>query len=270
MTEERERTIFVCSDSVGETAEAVVHATMRQFDTYSFNIKRVSHLSQEEDIKEVISQADESNAIIAYTLVKPGLQDLMKIESRLRGIRAVDIMEPMMNAFMETFNLTPQRKPGLLHQLDEAYYKRVEAIEFAVNCDDGKDTNRLSQADVILVGVSRTSKTPISMFLAHKGYKVANIPLVPEVYIPDDLFKLASGIIIGLTMSQENMLKIRLERVRSIGLSQDASYSSLTRIKHELHYADAFMRRIRCPIINVTDRAIEETAGIILSYIHQR
>jgi regulator of PEP synthase PpsR (kinase-PPPase family) len=263
----RQPIIFICSDSVGETAESVVRATIRQFDSLDAKIRRIGHIRQEDEVRRVVEEAAATGGFIAYTLVQPELREMMREDSIRFGIRAVDIMGPMMQAFIDTFNGSPREKPGLLHELDEDYFRRVEAIEFTVKSDDGRDTRALLSADIVLLGVSRTSKTPLSIFLAHKGYKAANLPLIPEVKPPEELYQISGDRIIGLSMRAEQMLKIRTERLKALGLAPGAKYATLERITEELEYAKGIMRQLRCPIIDVTDKAIEETAGIILDQI---
>jgi len=266
LTGTNEHVLYICSDSVGETAEAVAMATLRQFGGKKVRIKRVGHVRKEEDILRLLEEAKEHGSFIAYTLVQPKLRETMKNEAVKLGVRVVDIMGPMLQAFTDTFHDSPKRKPGLLHEMDEFYFKRVEAVEFAVRYDDGRDPSGLTQAQVVLIGVSRTSKTPLSMFLAHKGYKVANWPLVPEVRLPDELLKLEPSRVYGLTMRAEAIHKIRSERLRAVGLPSGAAYASLERIQSELDYAEGIMNKIGCRIIDVSDKAIEETAGIIMGY----
>ncbi len=169
MREEQHYEITICSDSVGETAEAVVRATIRQFDAHQVRTKRIGHIKKEDEVRAIVEEAAHRGGFIAYTLVQPELRETMKEEALRLGVRAVDIMGPMMEAFVDTFNDAPKREPGLLHRLDEDYFRRVEAVEFAVKCDDGRDTSSLLKANLVLIGVSRTSKTPLSIFLAHKA-----------------------------------------------------------------------------------------------------
>lgn len=265
---EQQQIVYICSDSVGETAEAVVRATIRQFDGSQVKTKRIGHIKHEDEIKAIIEEAVQNGGFVAYTLVQPELREMMKEESIRLGIRAVDIMGPMMQAYIDTFNGSPKRQPGLLHEMNEDYFRRVEAIEFAVKCDDGRDTHAMLQANIILLGVSRTSKTPLSIFLAHKGYKVANFPLVPEVKVPQELYELRAVKKIGLSMDAEQLLKIRQARLKTVGLPTGAKYATLQRINEELEYAEAVMKKVGCPVINVTDRAIEETAGLIIEYLY--
>lgn len=267
MAEEKQYIIYICSDSVGETAEAVARATIRQFDAHQVKIKRLGHMKHEDEIHDVMEEAARTGGFVAYTFVQPELREMMKEEGIRLGVRSVDIMGPMMQAFIDTFNDSPKRKPGLLHELDEDYFRRVEAIEFAVKYDDGRDGRGFLLAQVVLVGVSRTSKTPLSIFLAHKGLKVANLPLMPEVKPPAELFMVPSNRIIGLTMDADQILKIRTERLKAVGLPFGAKYATLQRIMEELEYGHDLMKKLGCPVINVTDKAIEETAGIIMGYL---
>jgi [pyruvate, water dikinase]-phosphate phosphotransferase / [pyruvate, water dikinase] kinase len=265
MPEEHTKTIYVCSDAVGETAEAVAKATARQFATEQVRIKRYGHIKEEEEVKEIIREAAAHGGFIAYTLVQPELRDTMREETIRAGVRAVDVMGPMMQAFIDTFNDSPKYTPGLLHEMDEMYFRKIEAVEFAVKYDDGKDAKGFLQAQVVLVGVSRTSKTPLSIYLAHKGIKSANYPLTIEVRPPVELFAAAPAVlVVGLTMQPERLHRIRTERLRTLGLPSQAHYASLERIEQELEFAGEIMERLQCPVIDVTEKSIEETAGLIL------
>ncbi len=260
------RTIYLCSDGVGETAEAVAQATIRQFAGERVRLKRYAPIKDEDEIIRVVMEAEETGGFIAFTLVQPELREMMREEAAKRGVRAVDVLGPMMQAYVDTLGGLPKREPGLLHTLDEDYYKRIEAVEFAVKFDDGKDARGLVQADVVLVGVSRTSKTPLSIYLAHKGIRVANLPLIPEVKPPQELFAGIEGLIVGLTMDGSRMAEIRSERLKEMGLPPAASYASEKRIHEELAYAESVMARLDCCRIDVTRRSIEETAAIIIRH----
>lgn len=268
MGQKPQQTITICSDSVGETAEIVVKATMRQFSGHDVRLQRIGHIKQEDEIRTIMEEVSRNGGFVAYTLVQPELREMMKAEAIRLGVRAVDIMGPMMQAYIDTFNDSPRRKPGLLHQMDEDYFRRMEAIEFSVKCDDAKDTTSLLQADIVLLGVSRTSKTPLSIFLSHKGYKTANLPIVPEVKPPKELFDLPRNRVIVLTMDAGQLLKIRTERLRTLGLPSVSAYATMERIQEELEYASVLAAQLDCPVIDVTDKAIEETAGIILGYLN--
>lgn len=265
--EEPSQFITICSDSIGDTAEAVVQAVIHQFQNQRIIIRRYGNVRHEDELKKLMEEASQAQGFVAYTLVQPELREAIREEAVRLDLRIVDIMGPMMQAFIDTFNDAPQRKPGLLHQLDENYFRRMEAIEFTVACDDGRDLGAMLKADIVLLGMSRTSKTPLSIFLAHRGKKVVNYPIVPEIGPPQQLLSLPSNRLIGLRMDPEHMLKIRSERLKMMGLPVGSQYASLARITEEMEYAQALFARLGCPIIDITDKAIEETAGIIMGYI---
>lgn len=263
-------TIFVCSDSVGETAETVVRATMRQFDARNFHIKRWAHIKTEDEIRHMMEEAARIGSFVVYTLVLPELREVIRQESVRLRVYAVDVMGPVMEAFINTFNSSPKQTPGRLPMMDPEYFKRVEAIEYSVRCDDGQYTNLWEQADLILLGISRTSKTPLSIYLAHKGYKVANYPLVPEVKVPDIIYELPGSKFVGLTMEAETLVHIRSQRLKTMGLPFHVAYASYERVSEELEYAHKIFRQLGCKVLDVTERAIEETAGTILETLAQK
>lgn len=259
--------VYVVSDSVGETAEFVVKAVATQFNGGNVEIRRNSYVEDNEDIEDVILLANQSHSIIAYTIVIPSLKDYMDRRAKEEGIIAVDLMNPLMDAFIQKFNKKPSNQPGMMRKLDEDYFRKIEAIEFAVKYDDGRDSRGILRADIVLIGVSRTSKTPLSMYLAHKRLKVANVPLVPEVPPPDELFEVPRNKCVGLIISPDKLNDIRKERLKALGLTSQANYASFERILEELDYAEKIMKRVGCPIINVSNKAIEETANLILDYL---
>jgi regulator of PEP synthase PpsR (kinase-PPPase family) len=256
--------VYVVSDSVGETGEFVVRAAASQFEPGNVEIRRVPYIDDEGTIEETVLSAKEVNGTIAFTLVIPRLKEYMLKRVREENIPHVDIMTPILDTLGHALNREPKGKPGLVHQLDEEYFRKVEAIEFAVKYDDARDPRGLLKADVVLVGVSRTSKTPLSMYLAHKRMKVANVPLVPEVKAPDELFIVPSTKVIGLTISPDQLGGIRKERLKSLGLTSSANYANMERILLELDYAEGIMKRLGCPVIDVSNKAVEETAGLII------
>ncbi|MBT2677998.1 kinase/pyrophosphorylase [Bacillus sp. ISL-35] len=259
--------VYVVSDSVGETAEFVVKAVATQFNGGQVDIRRNSYVEDEEDIEDILMMARQGHSIIAYTIVVPALKDYLDRRAREEGIYAVDLLNPLMNAFEKKFNKEPNHRPGMMRKLDDEYFRKIEAIEFAVKYDDGRDPRGILRADIVLVGVSRTSKTPLSMYLAHKRYKVANVPIVPEVKPPDELFQIPRSKCVGLIISPDKLNEIRTERLKALGLGARANYASYERILEELDYAEKIMKRVGCPVINVSNKAIEETAGLILDIL---
>lgn len=248
----------------------MVRAAASQFNGGQFQTRRVPYIEDEGTISEVIQAAKEANGLIAFTLVIPRLREFLIAKAAEEEVPVVDIIGPMMEALEKKYQKKPRYQPGLVHQLDEEYFRKVEAIEFAVKYDDGRDPRGLLRADVVLIGVSRTSKTPLSMYLAHKRLKVANVPLVPEVEPPEELFMISPKKIVGLTISPEQLNSIRKERLKSLGLTAQANYANMERILMELEFSEKIMKRLNCPVINVSSKAVEETANIILHMFGKR
>ncbi len=264
---EKQPVVFVVSDSVGETADFVVKAAVSQFDSGWIEIRRIAYVNNQLHISEIVSEAKEVSGIIAYTIVLPELRETLVREAQTQGVLIVDIIGPMMDALAKASGRIPRMKPGLLRKLDRNYFRKVEAIEFAVKYDDGKDPRGIIRADVVIIGVSRTSKTPLCMYLAHRSIKAANVPLVPEVAPPGEIFNLPRNRVIGLTIKPQVLNEIRQERLRTLGLKSGADYASLERILIELDFADGVMRKAGCPVIDVSNRAVEETASKVLEII---
>lgn len=261
------RFLYVCSDSTGETADWLAQATIRQFEGVSIRVRRYSQIRTADEIRSLLEGASCTGGMVVYTIVLPELREVMKTEAMRLGVKTVDVMGPMMQAFIDTYHVNPKRQPGLLHELDADYYRRMEAMEFAVKYDDGKDPTGMLSASVVIIGVSRTSKTPVSVYLAYKGVKAANLPILPEAKPPKELFEIDPNRIIGLTMNPEQLMRMRTERLRAIGLPDGAIYADPRRIQEELIFADSFMRKLGCNVIDVSDKSIEETAGMILGLL---
>lgn len=256
--------IYIVSDSIGETAELVARAAASQYDHGGIDIRRVPYVNDPNEIPEIVEEASAFNSLIAYTVVLPELREILVREAAKYGIPTVDIMTPMMDAVGSVVKRPPKLEPGLVRKMDDEYFRKVEAIEFAVKYDDGKDPRGITRADLVVIGVSRTSKTPLCMYLAHKRIKAANVPLVPEVAPPEEIFRLPSHKLIGLVIRPQQLNDIRRERLKTLGLTSNADYASLERILRELDYAESIMKRAGCSIIDVTNKAIEETASRVL------
>lgn len=256
--------VYVVSDAAGDTGESVVKAAAAQFHPTQIDIRRVAFVEGEVDIDRVIYSADIDNAIVVFTLVIPELRDYLTRQAEQKKIVYIDLLGPIIGSLEKLLNQEARHQPGIIHPLDEDYFKKVAAVEFAVKYDDARDPKGILKADIILVGVSRTSKTPLSMYLAHKTYKVANVPLVPELKPPDELFTISSRKIIGLTINTNHLNVIRKERLKSLGLASNANYANVNRINQELEYAKKIMDGLNCIVIDVSNKAVEETAGLIL------
>lgn len=261
--------VFVVSDSVGETCELVVRAASIQFHENAIETLRIPFVEDEQTIIDVVTQAKAQQAIIAFTLVNEEHRALLMRLGDEHHVKTVDLLGDLLDVLSGQLKEAPREKPGLIYRLDDDYFRKIEAMEFAVKYDDGRDPRGLKKADIVLVGVSRTSKTPLSQYLALKRYKVANVPLVPESRPPEELFDLPAERCVGLIISPEKLISIRMERLKSLGLKPEADYAQLERINRELEYARGIYERIGCDVIDVTNKAVEETAGIILRHLEQ-
>ena len=261
--------IYIISDSIGETAELVALAAASQFSSGQADIHKVPYVNNPDEIPEIVAEASVSPCIIVYTLVLPGLREALEGEARKYGIPAVDVMTPILEALSKIEGKQPRGEPGLVHKVDEEYFRKVEAIEFAVKYDDGKDPRGILKADIVIIGVSRTSKTPLCMYLAHKRIKAANVPLVPEVIPPEEIYKLPPHRLIGLTIQPQQLYQIRQERLKTLGLTASADYASMERILKELEYAEGIMQKLNCKVIDATNKAVEETASKALEIYYR-
>lgn len=262
--------IYAISDSLGDTAEQIAKACVAQFDTGNYEIIKCSYVQNEETLMPILEEAKISNSIIVYTLVELNLIEMLNDFAKEFDIPTMNIMGDTLSAISGKFDMEPNREAGVIRRLDKAYFKRVESIEFAVKYDDGKDPRGLKKADVVILGISRTSKTPLSMYLANKNIKVANVPLVPESIPPREIYEVSPSRVIGLINSPEKLNQIREERLKALGLTSGANYASMSRILEELDYAEKIMKKIGCPIIDVSNKAIEETADIIINILKKQ
>lgn len=258
--------LFIVSDSVGETGELVVRAALSQFvkGLEYVELSRFPHTTTMNQVNSVIEQAKELNAVIVYTLVEKSMRKQLYNLALENDITAYDLLGPMMEIAEKLFQTEPVQKPGLVHRLDADYFKKIEAIEFAVKYDDGRDLRGIDKADIVLIGVSRTSKTPLSQYLAHKSYKVANFPIVPEVEPPYELLKANAHKCFGLIINPDKLNNIRKERLLALGLKEEAIYAQHQRIEEELAYFLDLANKIGCRVIDVTNTAIEESANLII------
>lgn len=258
--------IYILSDSIGETGEMVVKAAISQFDGSNMQIRRKPYLKSADQIYLALKEASQVNGAVMYTLVRPDLKAALETNAKAFGLVHVDIMGPVINALATVSHLPPRNEPGLIRKVDQAYFAKIEAIEFAVKFDDGKEPRGLLQADIVVTGVSRASKTPLCMYLAHQGIKAANVPLIKEIAPPPELFQVAPHKVVGLIIKPSLLFEIRRERLKAMGLQQSTSYANMERIIEELDYGQEIMRKIGCPIIDVTNKATEETATKVMEF----
>jgi regulator of PEP synthase PpsR (kinase-PPPase family) len=271
-TDHTPQPIYVVSDGTGLTAETVVSAAAGQFFGAIFDVHRRPLVRTTEQASRVIDEAAETHGIIVYTLVVPELRHAVEEECARRGVPCVDIIGGLVARLEEAFGLVPAGEPGLRNaRLDPAYFGKIDAIEFTVSHDDGQHPETLGLADVVLVGVSRTSKTPLSIFLAHyRGWKVANVPMVLGVEPPPELFKIDQRKIVGLTIQPGRLVNLRKARLEALGRDPFGPYTSMEQVTDELAYARRVYRHgYPWPIIDTTNRSVEEVAREIIALIEQ-
>ncbi len=263
--------IYIFSDSTGETGERMLRATMSQFDHSNIHLHKKSHLRTFEDIASAVKFVLQKPGLIIYTLVDMQHAEFLRTEAKQHGLTAIDLITPLLSEMKGFLDLPAKHKPGLLYRVNEEYLKRMDVINFTVAHDDGQLTKDLGKADIILVGLSRTSKTPLSMYLAHRGYRVANIPLVPGVEPPAELFQVEQDKVVGLMISVERLVSIRMTRLARIGHNIRDNYANFDRVDNELTYArQLFRKHPQWLVIDMTSKAIEEAAGEILKKIESR
>lgn len=256
--------IFVISDSVGETANRLIQAALAQYPNLApAEIKNFPFIDNESDLKGILQDALTENAIVASTLVNPQLNRIIEEFATTKHLRHIDFLSQMIKLIQDQTGVEPILRSGALHALDEDYFDRVAAIEFAVKYDDGKNPKGFLKSDLVLLGISRTSKTPLSMYLANKSYKVFNLPLIPEVNLPQEIYQVPAGKIVGLTASPNYIMKIRAERVKLMGVNSTTTYNDLERIRAELSYAEELYARLGALVVSVENKSIEEVAQII-------
>lgn len=260
--------IFTLSDSSGETAEAVARAALVQFSPGQASIFRLPQVRSSHQLVGLVRELATGRSVIAYTLVLPEFRKTLETEAQRHNIPTIDLLGPLMTRVSELTGSQPLSQPGRLHLLDETYFKRIEAVDFAIRFDDGKNPDGILQADVVLTGVSRTSKTPNCMYLAHHyGLKAANAPLVMGVDPPLQLFQIDPRKVIGLTIDPFLLQDIRSTRAAVLGMRSTTDYADPEKIRQEVRYAKRIFKEGKFHVIDVSAKAIEETSSEIFMYM---
>ncbi|MFZ3229745.1 MAG: pyruvate, water dikinase regulatory protein [Pseudobdellovibrio sp.] len=271
MNQDSNYTIFILSDSTGETAVTMLRAALVQYAEKEINLVRCKNIRTEDQTRNVIDDCFKRRGMVVYTFASPLLRKKTAELCVEKSIPSIDLLGPLINTLDHFFGVASSSQVGALRQTDDMYFKRIEAIEYTVRHDDGKTFNELDKADIVLVGISRTSKTPLSIFLSHKGWKVANIPLVVESPLPEQLFKIDQRKIVGLIIDIDSLQRIRKNRLEKFGQDTGGEYASSQQILKEIEYAEnLFKQNRRWPVFNVTERALEETASEIVRIIASR
>jgi [pyruvate, water dikinase]-phosphate phosphotransferase / [pyruvate, water dikinase] kinase len=262
--------LHVVSDATGETAARLVMALEAQFPDQEFVEIRHPRVESEEDLHVAVNRMKGRPAVVVYTLVQPELREAMRMLCRRAKLHYCDLLGHPIDAVARVSGRAAKMKAGSRPPLNSQYFKRMEAIEFAVRFDDGVGKG-LEVADVVLVGVSRTSKTPLSIYLGYLGHKAANVPVVKGIEPPKELFEIDTRKVVGLTIDPNRLMEIRRARVRSMGAgSRNRQYAELMEIYEELDEASKLHRRLGCPVIDISELSIEETAHRILRVVEER
>lgn len=264
--------IIIISDGTGETATAISRAIMTQFHDREVFFTRYKNVRSQEQVDAIFQEAAVHHDLIIYTIVSHDLREYVSEVSRQKHVRAIDLIGPALTAFSNYFQQDPIAKPGLLHQVNDEYFNRVAAMEFTLNHDDGRNLESLHMADVVLVGVSRTSKTPLSVFLSLNGLKVVNVPLIKDAPLPKGLFEIDQRKIFALTIDADALIQIRRNRLDRLGAAKHTGdYADRDKIVGEIEWANnIFRENKRWPVFNVTDKALEETAADIMKLLSMR
>lgn len=262
--------LHLISDSTGETLENIAKAGLTQFD----DVETIKHfwpmVRSKGHVDRVFDDIGKQPGLVLYTLVDHNVRRRLETRCRAVGLPAVSALDSVIDALSRFLGMESKERPGGQHALDAAYFQRVEAIQYMIAHDDGVAPDDWDQADIVLTGVSRTSKTPTSVYLANRGYKVANVPLVPESPPPDTLYRLKNPIIIGLTTSLDRLVQVRRNRLLSLNQTSETDYVDQDRVKAEVAFARRIFADNEWPVIDVTRRAIEESAAAILNIVSAR
>jgi regulator of PEP synthase PpsR (kinase-PPPase family) len=262
--------LHLLSDSTGETLEVIAKACLAQFE----DVEVLRHLwpmvRSEGHLERVLDDIERRPGLVLYTLVNSNIRRELEQKTRRRGIHAVSVLDPVTHALSAILGQEAKGRPGRQHALDAAYFARVDAIQFTIAHDDGVGSENWEEADIVLAGVSRTSKTPTSIYLANRGYKVANIPLVPEAPPPANLFTLKHPLVVGLTTNPDRLIQIRRNRLLSLNQAPETDYVDREAVNAELSFARRIFADNGWPVIDVTRRSIEETAFAIVKLCNER
>ena len=257
--------VYLISDSTGETLDRIFMALKAQFNNFNYDLNQFSFTRTKNQISTILNDAKKKESpIILYTVVNSKLAKFLAEEANKKNIPCFGVLGDLILNFSKILNEKATHQPSAQHVLDEDYYKRIEAIQFTMNHDDGNNTENILESDIILVGVSRTSKTPTSIYLANKGLKTSNIPLVNDMSIPNDIVKSETICVIGLTTEAERLYDIRRNRLNSLKENEASDYTNLEKIRLEVEQSKKIFKINKWPTIDVTRKSVEETAASII------
>lgn len=260
--------IYIISDTAGLALSEIVNFSLRQFDI-SYNVYIKSPIRDLDLLTETLASIKNKNIIIYHSFQDSKMNAYIKNFTQTHEINSIDLMAYSINSLSKILSKNPSESPKFVDVYNSEHFKRLDALDFAMKFDDGADFRGIKFCDIAIIGVSRSSKTPLSMYLASKGLRVSNIPLIIDSKAPRELFEIDPRRIFGLTIDKEVLRNVRQARLKSLNLAEESIYSSMDRIEAELSYAKEFMGDLGCTVIDVTYRSIEETSDIILNYLNE-
>ncbi len=267
---ERAYHLHLISDSTGETVGSVARACLVQFE----NVKVVEHVwslvRTRGQMEKVMQAIEASPGPVIFTLIDPRLRDYLQDQCRRMGMVCISVLDPVMSELARHFHSSGAAAPGRQHMMDAEYFARIDAMHYTLAHDDGQGLHDLDRADVVLTGPSRTSKTPTCVYLANRGIKAANVPLVPHADPPPELIELNRPLVVGLVTDPERLVQIRRNRLRLLQDEVETAYTDLELVEEEMRQARRLFSRQEWPVIDVTRRSIEETAAAIMQMLSER
>ena len=258
--------VFVVSDGTGETATGAVRAAMSQFQT-AWRLRIFGDVRHESQVRRVVQLAQRAGALVVFTVVDKRVAEKIRNLSAEHGVPVVDVLGPLISNVAQHLHVEPKLKPGLLHGFSDQYFRRIEAVEFAVRHDDGMNMRTLFEADLVLTGPLRTSKTPLSMYLAQRGYKTGNVPLIPSFEPPRELCEMDPRKVLGLVLDPESLLTVRQARMRTLGAAPYSAYVDREGVAQEIERARRVFRSHGWRTVDTTGKAVEETASRVLELL---
>ena len=260
------KSIYLVGEGTGETVSKIAKASLSQFSRQRVEVQTFFQVRGKRQIGRIVKEAVEKKALVAFSVVEPALRDFLIEKANSGGIEAIDVIGDFIMHLSRFFGEEPLEIPGRQNALDEEYYRRIEAINLDVKHDDGKLAPGIRIADLILVGLSRSGKTPLSIYLAHQGWKVANVPLHPDMVAPEELFHVDQGKVFALVINVESLVKVREARLEQLGLTPYAKYADPVKIADEIEWCTAYYEQnARWRIVDISTKAIEEAAASILN-----
>lgn len=264
------RCVYAVSDATGKTCETVVQAALSQFKTTQVILEVHSNIRTLDQVEKIFQKAVKANGFIIYTMASPGLRHDITELGRLNGVPTVDILGPVLTRLSDLLEISPMAKPGLFRQLDSDYFKRIEAVDYTIKHDDGQGLSGIGDAEIILLGVSRSSKTPVSIYLSYRGWKVANVPVVLDEDPPEELTQVDQRKIVALTVNPSRLQAIRTQRQRKMRAEESAGYADIEQIRREVLFAARHYESRGWPVLDTTFKSIEETATEVMRLIYSQ